>query len=100
MFVEIAQIEIDPERAAEFAAAVASAEPHFRAAKGFKSFALMRSVERPGRYRLMIGWETVDNHMVDFRNSDGFAAWRAAAGPFFVQPPEVEHVYDAFAANS
>lgn len=96
MFIEIAQIEIDPSRATEFEAAVASAEPHFHAAKGFKSFALMRSVERAERYRLMIGWETVDNHMVDFRNSDGFTAWRSLAGPFFISPPEVEHVYDAF----
>lgn len=98
MITEIAQIEIDPSRAAEFEAAVRAAEPYFRAAKGFVSLALNRSIEQPGRYRLLVGWASVENHMVDFRNSDGFQSWRALAGPFFLQPPAVEHVQQVIPA--
>lgn len=98
MITEIAQIEIDPARAADFEAAVSAAHAHFKDAKGYVSFALTRSIEQPGRYRLMVGWETVDNHMVDFRNSEGFQAWRELAGPFFLSPPQVEHVQQVLPA--
>jgi hypothetical protein len=29
---------------------------------------------------------------VGFRQSDAFAQWRAIVGPFFAQPPVVEHL--------
>ena len=92
MIHEIATITIDPARAADFEAAVAAARPYFEAAKGFVSFALDRSIESPERYHLVVGWESVEAHMVDFRESDGFQSWRALASPFFAAPPSVEHV--------
>lgn len=92
MIHEIATLTIDPARSDEFEAAVAAARPHFETARGFVSFGLQRSIETPGRYRLVVGWESVEAHMVDFRESEGFQAWRALAGPFFTEPPSVEHV--------
>ncbi|EQB12848.1 antibiotic biosynthesis monooxygenase family protein [Sphingobium lactosutens] len=92
MIHEIATFTIDPDRATEFEAAVAQARPHFEAARGFVSFGLQRSIENPDRYRLIVGWDSVDAHMVDFRASEGFQSWRALASPFFVSPPAVEHV--------
>jgi len=59
--------------------------------KGFKGFKVNRSIESPGRYVLTIYWETLEDHTVAFRGSDLFTQWRAIVGPFFVQPPVVEH---------
>lgn len=95
MVLEIARIGIDPDNAARFEAAVAEAAPHFRAAPGCRSFRLDRSVDRPGHYMLVVGWDSVAAHMIDFRASPGFQAWRALAGPFFVTPPDVDHVETA-----
>lgn len=92
MIFEIAQIEIDQQRGAAFEAAVSEAEPLFRAAKGFRSFELTRSIEHPGRYRLTIGWVSVEAHTVDFRGSADFERWRSLAGSFFLGAPIVEHV--------
>lgn len=92
MIHEIATITIDPKSAADFEAAVAQARLHFETAKGFASFGLDRSIEHPERYRLVVGWESVEAHMVDFRASEGFAKWRELASPFFVGAPSVEHV--------
>lgn len=92
MIHEIAYIEIEPGRAAPFEAAVAEAAAHFRVAQGCRSFRLERSIEQPAQYRLVVGWDRVDDHMVTFRNSAGFQHWRALAGPYFVTPPRVEHV--------
>lgn len=95
MIKEIARIDIDPAKAAAFEAAVAQAQPHFRAAPGCRSFALERAVDRPGHYLLVVGWDSIDAHMVDFRASDGFQAWRALVGPFFTATPDVFHIETA-----
>lgn len=52
---------------------------------------LERGIEDPAKYRLVVLWDSVDHHMVTFRNSDDFQIWRALAGPFFAEPPMVEH---------
>jgi len=91
MVFEIAEIEVKPGQEAAFEAAVAEAGPNFRGAKGCLSLELQRTVERPTVYRLVVGWESVESHTVDFRNSEGFQTWRKLAGPYFAAPPKVEH---------
>ena len=91
MIYEIATITIDPAHAAEFEAAVGKARPYFEAAAGYLSFTLQKSIENAGRYLLIVGWESVDAHMVDFRNSESFQIWRSLVGGFFASPPSVEH---------
>lgn len=91
MIMEIAQIDIKPGSEAAFEAAVGRAREAFKRAKGFHGFELHRSIEKPQRYRLMVKWETLENHTVDFRGSENFTEWRGLVGGFFASPPEVEH---------
>ncbi|QHE84344.1 antibiotic biosynthesis monooxygenase family protein [Hydrogenophaga sp. BPS33] len=92
MILEHADIRIDPSQRAAFEEAILrGVNTVIAKAKGFKGFQVQRCVETPGRYLLLIQWETLENHTVDFRGSDAFAQWRAIAGPFFAQPPVVEH---------
>ena len=89
MFLEVAEITVtDPAR---FEAAVAKARPHFLAAEGCHGVTLHRIVETPDTYRLVVRWRTVEDHIVTFRQSEAFQAWRALAGPFFASPPKVTH---------
>ena len=93
MILEHADIRIDPARAAEFEAAIAhGASTVIAQAQGFKGYKVNRSIESPGRYILMIYWDTLEDHTVGFRQSPAFAEWRAIVGPFFSQPPVVEHL--------
>jgi heme-degrading monooxygenase HmoA len=91
MITEIAQIDVKPGTEKDFEAAVAKAKPLFLRAKGGLGIELHKSIEKPSRYRLMAKWATVENHTVDFRGSEDFAAWRALVGQYFATPPEVEH---------
>ena len=91
MITEIAQIEVKPGSEKDFEAAVQKAQPLFQRAKGWKTFELHKSIEKPSRYRLVIEWETLENHTVDFRESADFQEWRALVGPHFASPPDVEH---------
>jgi heme-degrading monooxygenase HmoA len=91
MVLEIAQIEVKPGHETAFEAGVTKAAELFRRAKGCRAMELQRSVETPNRYRLMVRWETLEHHTVDFRDSADFAAWRALVSEHFAAPPQVEH---------
>jgi quinol monooxygenase YgiN len=93
MVLEIVEIDVKPGQEKDFEAAVAEAAEHFKKAEGCRSLELLRVVERPSSYRLVVGWGTIDDHMVTFRNSSGFQEWRKLAGPYFAfaTPPRVEH---------
>ena len=91
MIREVAELKIDPSREAEFLKAVEEAVPIFKAAKGCKSMRLEKVVEDGSVFRLHVLWQTLEDHTETFRNSEGFQSWRALAGPFFVEPPKVDH---------
>jgi heme-degrading monooxygenase HmoA len=91
MYFEIAEIEVKPGEEEAFEAGVAKAVPLFKRAKGCHGMELQRTVERPSRYRLVVKWQTVEDHMVHFRESADFGEWRKLVGPHFAAPPVVEH---------
>ncbi len=93
MILEHADIRIDPQKSAAFEEAVIrGVTTVISQAKGFRGYQVHRSIESPGRYLLMIQWETLEDHTVGFRGSEAFSQWRAIVGPFFAQPPMVEHL--------
>lgn len=92
MILEIVEIDVLDGHEAEFEAAVNQAAPLFQGSRGCRSFRLNRSIEKPQLYRLFVGWDTVEDHMVHFRESEAFQGWRALVGPHFANPPRVEHV--------
>ncbi|HTT09714.1 MAG TPA: antibiotic biosynthesis monooxygenase family protein [Burkholderiaceae bacterium] len=92
MILEVADIRIPPGKQVEFdAAIVRGIKTVVSKSKGFLGYRVNKGIETPERYLLFIVWETLENHTVDFRQSPAFAEWRAIVGPFFVQPPHVEH---------
>ena len=92
MVLEIADIRIQPGQNAAFEEAIQRALNTGRSqATGASAWTVNKCVETPERYVLQIQWETLDNHTVDFRQGPLFAQWRAIIGPFFAQPPLVEH---------
>jgi quinol monooxygenase YgiN len=92
MITEIAQIDVKPGTEAEFEKGVKAAVPLFRRAKGCHGMELRRSIEKPTRYRLFVGWDTIENHTEDFRGSADFQEWRKLVAHCFASPPDVEHV--------
>ena len=99
MILEIADIRIPPGRQAEFDAAIRRGiETVVSKATGFRRARVVKGIESPERYMLMIWWETLEDHTVKFRGGPLFPAWRAIVGPFFAAPPSVEH-YTVVAAS-
>lgn len=91
MILEVAEITVKPGTEPAFEEGVGRAAPLFLRAKGCHGLSLHRVIETPAVYRLVVKWETVDNHMVDFRNSNDFQEWRALVGAYFDGAPRVTH---------
>ena len=92
MILELADIRIHPGQNAAFEAAIQHGlKTVIQSAKGFQGFKVNRGMESTERYILQIFWDTLEDHMVGFRQSPAFADWRAIVGPFFAGPPTVEH---------
>ena len=92
MILELADIRIHPGQQEQFDAAIQRGLAEvISQAKGFSGFKVNKGIESPERYVLMIFWETLENHTVDFRESPAFLQWRSIVGPFFAVPPTVEH---------
>lgn len=91
MIIETATIAVVPGREDEFVAALAQAEQVLARAGGWRSLEVRRGIERPSTFQLVIGWDTLADHTVGFREGELFGQWRAIIGPFFAAPPDVEH---------
>jgi heme-degrading monooxygenase HmoA len=92
MILEVADITIPKGRNAEFDdAIVRGITTVISQAEGFRGWKVNRGIESTERYLLMIFWDTLEDHTVRFRGGPLFPQWRAIVGPFFAQPPVVEH---------
>jgi heme-degrading monooxygenase HmoA len=92
MILEVADIRIQPGQQAAFDEAIVRGLTTVASqAKGYRGYKVNKCVESPERYLLMIFWDTLEDHTVGFRGGPLFAQWRAIVGPFFAQPPQVEH---------
>ena len=78
-------------RETEFEAAFAEARGIIAAMPGFRSLTLSRSIESPGSYLLLVGWDSLEHHTVGFRTSPDYQRWRALLHHFYEPFPTVEH---------
>ncbi len=99
MVYEMAERQVLAGHERDFEEAVREAVPLFRRAAGCRGMNFQRVLEVPGKYRLVVQWDTVEHHMVKFRGSPEFQEWRRLVGPHWVGPPSVDHtatVVDGF----
>ncbi|MDY0748572.1 antibiotic biosynthesis monooxygenase family protein [Paucibacter sp. R3-3] len=92
MILEIADIRIHPGQNAAFEEAIQRGlNTVISKSPGYLRSSVRSGIETPERYVLMIEWATLEDHTVHFRGGPLFPQWREIVGPFFAQPPHVEH---------
>ncbi|HIT75344.1 MAG TPA: antibiotic biosynthesis monooxygenase [Candidatus Avipropionibacterium avicola] len=92
MVLEVADIHVTDRDG--FIAAYRSAVEVVRSCPGCRSVRMTAGVEDPLRFTLLIEWDSVEAHEDNFRATERYSTWRAAIGPYFAQPPLVEHFTD------
>ncbi len=91
MILELARIDIKEGTNQDFETALETAKGVISQSKGFQEITVKKCIEQANRYILLIEWDTLEDHTVGFRESDLFKEWRALIGPFFLEPPLVQH---------
>ncbi len=97
MILEHAILDVAPERTADYERALAQALPFISATPGFIDLEVRPCLERPGRYLLLVRWESVEAHEVGFRKSERYQRWRTLLHGFYDPSPTVEHYGEVIA---
>ncbi len=92
MVLESAEILVKAGMEEQFEEGVRQATPLFQRARGCRGMRVERGIENPRAYRLLVQWETLEDHTVHFRASLDFQAWRALVGHCFDGAPNVTHL--------
>ena len=92
MILEHADFRILAGKNAEFEAAIEHGlrTVHTRA-KGMLGYRVDRCVENPQRYLLQIVWNTIEDHMVGYRQGPLSPEFRAMVQHFFAEPAVMQH---------
>lgn len=92
MILEIGLIQVGSANHFHFEKAIQRAvDEALTGATGFVNFQLYKGVEQENTYSIHIIWESVEDHMVTFRESANFVKWREIIFPYFLTAPEVNH---------
>jgi len=97
MVLEVAILDVEPGREAEFESAMREARPCITATPGFIAMDLRRCMETPNRYLLQVTWRALEDHTIGFRQSDRYPRWRALLHHFYNPFPAVEHYGETLA---
>lgn len=92
MVLEVALIDVTDRDG--FVKAYLGAREVLVTSPGCRSVRMTAGIESPNRFVLLVEWDSVEAHEENFRATDRFGTWRAAIGPFFAEPPRVEHFTD------
>jgi heme-degrading monooxygenase HmoA len=94
MVLEVALLDITPGQEDEFVSAYKEARQLLVDTPGCRSVRMTRGIETPTRFVLLVEWDSVEAHEVNFRQSPSFPEWRRLIGPYFASAPQVEHYAD------
>lgn len=94
MVLEIALIDVRTGEEQAFEVAYRKAHETLATTPGCQSVRMTRGIESPSRFVLLVQWDSVAAHQDNFRATQRFTTWRGLIGPYFAQPPVVEHFAD------
>jgi heme-degrading monooxygenase HmoA len=94
VILEQAVLDVRAGEEEAFEAAFGEAQGIIASMEGYLGHRLLRCVETPSRYLLLVEWETLEAHTVGFRGSGEYGRWRELLHHFYEPLPTVEHYSD------
>ncbi len=91
MILEAAVLNVRSGAEQTFEEAFRAASPLIAATPGYISHQLQRCLDTKGRYLLLVQWETLEAHTINFRQSANFQQWKQQLHHFYDPFPVVEH---------
>ena len=91
MILEVATLDVRAGLESSFERDFSEASAILAASPGCLSHELRRCVEKPGRYLLLVNWETLSDHTEGFRKSARYLEWKRLLHHYYDPFPAVEH---------
>ncbi|MGL5872219.1 MAG: antibiotic biosynthesis monooxygenase family protein [Xenococcaceae cyanobacterium] len=91
MILEVAILNVKTGQEAEFETAFRQASPIIASIPGYIDLQLQRCLETPTRFILLVRWETLEAHTINFRTSPQYQDWKKLLHHFYAPFPVVEH---------
>lgn len=89
--LEVAILDVIPEKIETFEADFAIAQQFIQAIDGYLDHQLQRCIENPCRYILLVRWDTLEAHTEGFRRSPQYQEWKRLLHHYYRPFPTVEH---------
>ena len=93
MILEVAILDVIPDKTAEFEVNFQKAQEIISSMSGWLGHQLQQCLEVPNRYILLVRWQQVDDHIIGFRESDSYLEWKKLLHHFYSPFPVVEHYF-------
>jgi heme-degrading monooxygenase HmoA len=93
MILELAILNVIPEKTAEFEASFESAQEIISSVTGYLGHQLQQCLEVSNRYVLMVQWEKLEDHTIGFRESPAYQEWKKLLHHCYSPFPLVEHYF-------
>ncbi|MET9230820.1 antibiotic biosynthesis monooxygenase [Lentzea sp. NPDC003310] len=100
MITEHALLDVLPGSEQDFEWAFGEARELISASPGFRGLELLRDVATPSRYLLLVRWDSVEAHVVGFRQGPSYERWSALLHRFYSPFPVVSHFESALSTSS
>ena len=91
MILEVAILNIKPEKQNDFEPTFKVASKIISSMRGYISHELRKCIESENQYILLVKWEKLEDHTVGFRESEEYQEWKALLHGFYEPFPVVEH---------
>lgn len=91
MMIEHVHLHIKADMSQDFELAFQQAKEIIYPADGLNAVQLIKNIDDPHRYVLLIFWDTLEDHTEGFRKSAAYLQWKTLLHPFYDPMPEVEY---------
>lgn len=91
MILEVALLDVIEGKENEFEKDFKIAEKYILQINGYIKHSLKKCLEEKSKYLLQVEWETLQDHVEGFRNSEQYTEWKKLLHHYYNPFPTVEH---------
>ena len=97
MILEVAILNVKPNRTDQFEKDFRKASQYISSIKGYVNHTIQKCIEQENQYILLVNWEKLEDHTVGFRQSEVYQEWKKLLHDYYDPFPKVEHYKMVFA---
>ncbi|MBD2076738.1 antibiotic biosynthesis monooxygenase [Phormidium sp. FACHB-592] len=99
MVLEVAMLMVKSGLEQAFETSFRQASTLISSMPGYESHELHQCLEVPGKYLLLVQWQTLEDHTIGFRESPTYQKWKQLLHHFYDPFPTVEHFTEVFSGK-